>query len=364
MARVLVTGGAGYVGSVCSQQLLQSGHEVVVIDDLSTGHPEAVSVKAAFYRVDYGDREAVRRVLHQHPIDAVFHFAAKALIPESVSNPGFFFDVNVASGIAFLEVLREVGVKRFVLSSSAAVYGNPSSVPIREDDRKEPVNSYGETKLMLERVLRWYASAYGWVVAAFRYFNASGATPEAGENHRPETHVIPLLLEVAAGERSHFEIYGDDYATPDGTCIRDYVHVSDIAGAHLAALNMCDTHEMKAYNIGTGTAYSVKEVIGAVEEVTGTRIPVRVAPRRAGDPAILCASPEKLKSELGWTPTGSDLTAIVRSAWAWKTSTPIPTDPATRDFLPPAFSGEYQSPTARPFCRDDCAPGQEPSRHS
>ena len=318
MARVLVTGGAGYVGSVCSRQLLESGHEVVIIDDLSTGHPEAVPSGAEFHQIGHGDRAAVACVLRQHRIDAVFHFAAKALIAESVSNPGWFFDVNIASGIALLETLRDFGVRRFVFSSSAAVYGNPVSVPIREDDPKDPVNSYGETKLMFERILRWYASAYSWTVAAFRYFNASGATKDAGENHRPETHVIPLLLEVAAGERKHFEIYGADYATEDGTCIRDYVHVSDIAAAHLLALEMPQSAGMQAYNIGTGKAYSVREVITAVEEVTGQRISTRMAKRRPGDPAILCASPEKLKRDLGWKPQSSDLRSIVRSAWQWK----------------------------------------------
>ncbi len=318
MARVLVTGGAGYVGSVCSRQLLDSGHEVVIIDNLSTGHPEAVPAGAEFHQIDYGDRAAVACVLQQQRIDAVFHFAAKALIPESVSNPGWFFDVNVASGISFLETLRDFGVRRFVFSSSAAVYGNPVSVPIREDDPKEPVNSYGETKLMFERVLRWYASAYSWTIAAFRYFNASGATEEAGENHRPETHVIPLLLEVAAGERGHFEIYGDDYETEDGTCIRDYVHVSDIAAAHLLALEMPEASVMQAYNIGTGRAYSVREVITAVEEVTGQKISVRIAARRPGDPAVLCASPDKLKRDLGWEARSSDLRSIIRSAWQWK----------------------------------------------
>ncbi len=290
----------------------------MVIDDLSTGHAEAVPRGAAFHRIDYGNREAVASVLRQHRIDAVFHFAAKALIPESISNPGWFFDVNVASGIAFLETLREFGVKRFVFSSSAAVYGNPVSVPIKEDDPKDPVNSYGETKLMLERVLRWYASAYGWTVAAFRYFNASGATEDAGENHRPETHIIPLLLEVAAGERPHFEVYGGDYQTPDGTCVRDYVHVSDIAAAHLLALNTPESAGMQAYNIGTGRAYSVREVVTAIEEVTGAKVPVRVAGRRAGDPAVLCASPERLKRELGWQARSSDLRTIVASAWQWK----------------------------------------------
>lgn len=318
MARVLVTGGAGYVGSVCSRQLLESGHEVVVVDDLSTGHQEAVPAAAEFHQMDYGDRTAVTYMLRQQRMDAVFHFAAKALIPESVSNPGWFFDVNVASGIAFLETLREFGVNQFVFSSSAAVYGNPRSVPIKEDDLKEPVNSYGESKLMFERILRWYASAYGWTVAAFRYFNASGATEDAGENHRPETHVIPLLLAVAAGERKYFEIYGDDYATADGTCVRDYVHVSDIAAAHLLALETAEGARMQAYNIGTGTSYSVREVIAVVEEVTGQKIAVRNTARRPGDPEVLCASPEKLKRDLGWEPKSSDLRSIVRSAWEWK----------------------------------------------
>jgi UDP-glucose 4-epimerase len=298
--------------------LLDWGHKVVVIDDLSTGHPEAVPSAAEFHQIDYGDRAAVACVLRENRIDAVFHFAAKALIPESVSNPGWFFDVNVASGISFLETLREFHVKQFVFSSSAAVYGNPRSVPIKEDDPKEPVNAYGETKLMFERILRWYASAYGWTVAAFRYFNAAGATEDAGENHQPETHVIPLLLDVAAREREHFQIYGGDYATEDGSCIRDFVHVSDIAAAHLLALEIPQGAGMQAYNIGTGTAYSVREVIGAVEQVTGQKIPVRLAARRPGDPAVLCASPEKLSRDLKWEPKTSDLTTIVRSAWQWK----------------------------------------------
>ncbi len=318
MARILVTGGAGYVGSVCSRQLLERGHEVVIIDDLSTGHAEAVPQSATFHRLNYGDRDGIVQVLKQHPIDAVFHFAAKALIPESVSNPGMFFDWNVALGISFLETLRAFGIKRFVFSSSAAVYGNPRLVPIDENHPKDPVNSYGETKLMFERMLRWYAAAYDWSVAAFRYFNSSGATVDAGENHRPETHIIPLLLEAATGERPWFEVYGDDYHTPDGTCIRDFVHVSDIAAAHLLALDSLEDAGMQAYNIGTGQGYSVREVIREVEEVTGLKVPVRVAPRRAGDPAVLCASPKKLMAELNWQPRSSDLKNIVRSAWEWK----------------------------------------------
>jgi len=273
---------------------------------------------ATLHRLNYGDRSGVAHVLQQDPIDAVFHFAAKALIPESVSNPGVFFDVNVGQGISFLESLRSFGVKRVVFSSSAAVYGNPRVVPIEEDHQKDPVNSYGETKLMFERLLWWYATAYGWSVAAFRYFNASGATKDAGENHRPETHIIPLLLEAATGERPYFEIYGDDYHTPDGTCIRDYIHVSDIAAAHLLALEMPERAGIQGYNIGTGQGYSVREVIRAVEEVTDRKVPVRVVPRRLGDPAVLCASPAKLKTELKWAPRFSDLKNIVRSAWEWK----------------------------------------------
>ncbi|HEY4052393.1 MAG TPA: UDP-glucose 4-epimerase GalE [Terriglobales bacterium] len=318
MASILVTGGAGYVGSVCCRRLLEQGHKVVVIDDLSSGRAAAVPGGASLYILDYGDRAGVSRLLGHARIDAVFHFAAKALIPESVSNPGVFFDVNVSSAIAFLEVLRRFGVKRFVFSSSAAVYGSPQSDFIDEDDPKDPVNSYGESKLMLERVLRWYAAAYGWTVAAFRYFNASGATREAGEDHQPETHIIPLLLDVAAGDRPVFEMYGDDYDTPDGTCVRDYVHVSDIAGAHLLALNIPQRAGMRIYNIGCGKGYSVREVVAAVQQVTGRKIPVRISARRPGDPPALCASPARIERELRWKPLCSDLQNIIRTAWEWK----------------------------------------------
>ena len=339
MAKILVTGGAGYIGSVCTRQLLELGHQVVVLDDLSTGHAEAVPEEAQLYRMDYGDRGALARMLGEHPIDTVFHFAAKALIPESVSNPGTFFDVNLASGIALLETLRKFAVRRFVFSSSAAVYGNPKSIPIDEDHGKEPINSYGESKWMFERVLRWYASAYGWAVVAFRYFNASGATGGAGENHRPETHIIPLLLETASGHRPYFEIYGNDYDTPDGTCVRDYVHVSDIAAAHVLSLKGMKVGGMAAYNIGLGQGYSVREVVCAAEEITGRKIPVRIAPRRSGDPAVLCASPAKLKRELGWEPRHSELMEMIQSAWEWKNRHPLgdasqlPVTPASRHEL-------------------------------
>jgi UDP-glucose 4-epimerase len=317
MAHVLVTGGAGYIGSVCCAELL-SRHSVTVIDDLSTGFYEAVPRTARFVHADIGDRSALESLVHDARFDVVFHFAAKALIPESVSNPGVFFQQNVAAPITMLEVLRQAGIRNFVFSSSAAVYGTPAKTPIDEDDPKQPVNSYGETKLMLERVLEWYARAYGWNVTAFRYFNAAGASAQLGERHSPETHIIPLLLEVAAGERDRFDIYGDDYDTPDGTCLRDYVHVLDIARAHTRALKSMNQPGMRIYNIGLGKSYSVRQICNAVESVTGHSVPVRVAGRRAGDPSILCANPQRLIRDLSWQPEHSSLEEIIASAWRWK----------------------------------------------
>jgi UDP-glucose 4-epimerase len=316
--RIMVTGGAGYVGSICSVELLAQGHEVFVVDDLSTGHREAVPEEATFYGVNVGDKGSVLRIARDQRIDAVFHFAAKALIPESVTNPAAFFQVNVSASLAMLDALREAGVKKFVFSSTAAVYGNPASAPINEDDPKLPVNSYGDTKLCFERVLAWYASAYGMSAIAFRYFNASGAVAQVGEDHRPETHIIPLLFEAASGERECFTIFGDDYPTPDGTCLRDYVHVLDIARAHILALRALQRPGFAAYNIGTGESHSVRHVWKAAEKVIGRSIPVRIGARRLGDPAILCANPRKLKTELGWLPEHSDLSHIIESAWAWK----------------------------------------------
>ena len=235
-----------------------------------------------------------------------------------MTNPGYFFSNNIASGILFLEALRTAGIKRFIFSSSAAVYGAPLETPIRETHPKNPMNSYGETKLMFERVLEWYARAYGWTVVSFRYFNASGATAEIGEDHRPETHIIPLLLQTACGDRPYFEIHGTDYPTPDGTCLRDYVHVKDIAVAHRLAL--VAGPGSTAYNIGTGTSHSVREMRKLVEMVTGRSVAVREGPRRPGDPAVLCADPGKLQKDLGWQPEFSDLQQIVESAWLWKQS--------------------------------------------
>ena len=318
MTSILVTGGAGYIGSSCCRQLLEKGHKVVVVDDLSTGHAEAVPSGATLYQMDIGDTVSLSEVLSSNKVEAVFHFAAKALIPESVTNPGVFFDVNVARSVAMLEVLRKYGVRRFVFSSTAAVYGTPAVVPIPEDHPKNPINSYGESKLVFERILDWYATAYGWSVVAFRYFNACGGTPTWGERHEPETHILPLLLQTASGRRPVFEIYGTDYSTPDGTCLRDYVHVLDIADAHLLALQKMNSRGFNAYNIGTGKSYSVNELCKAAEAITKKEILVRAGQRRAGDPDILCASPEKLMNEFHWTPRHSSLDEIVAGAWEWE----------------------------------------------
>lgn len=318
MAKVLVTGGAGYVGSVCCAELLRLGHSVTVVDDLSTGFRDAVPAGARFVQLHIGDRDALEALLTESHFEVVFHFAAKALIPESVSNPGLFFQENVASAITMLETLRAAKIRNFVFSSSAAVYGIPQRVPIDEDSPKKPVNSYGETKLILEQVLEWYARAYGWSVFAFRYFNAAGATAEQGERHDPETHVIPLLLQAAAGEKKNFTIYGDDYETPDGTCLRDYVHVLDIGQAHISALQRMGQPGMRSFNIGLGDSYSVRQICDAAEQVTGKPIPVRVGERRAGDPPILCANPKRIMQELNWKPAHSTLRDIISSAWEWK----------------------------------------------
>jgi len=315
---ILITGGAGYVGSVCCAQLLSRGFSVELVDDLSAGHPDAVPQPAVVHRFDVGDREALESVLTHKKFDVVFHFAAKALISESVINPGPFFDANVACGVMMLETLRKHGIRKFVFSSSAAVYGSPNVVPIPEDHIKEPVNAYGESKLIFEQILKWYAASYGWSVVVFRYFNACGGERHWGERHDPETHIIPLLLQTASGRREYFEIYGTNYPTPDGTCLRDYVHVLDIAEAHILALQKMELPGFHAYNIGTGKSHSVREVCQAAEKVTQKRITVRHAPPRPGDPAVLCASPRKLVREFAWEPRHSELEEIIMGAWEWE----------------------------------------------
>jgi len=319
MSRVLVTGGAGYVGSVCSEELIRQGYEVSIVDNLSTGHRHAVPQGAEFNQIDIGDAARMREVLASQAFDAVFHFAAKALIPESVTNPAAFYQVNVVAATLMMDAIREAGIKRFVFSSTAAVYGNPVEVPIPEEHPKAPVNSYGETKLAFERLLEWYSKAYGISVCAFRYFNASGATLDHGEEHVPETHILPMLFEAAIRQRDFFTIFGCDYPTPDGTCVRDYVHVLDIAQAHILALQSMRSPGFSAYNIGLGKSYSVREVHARVEQITGLKIPLREGGHRPGDPAVLCADPKRLISQLGWIPQHSNLDYIIETAWAWKT---------------------------------------------
>jgi UDP-glucose 4-epimerase len=320
MAQILVTGGAGYVGSVCCAQLIARGHHVEVVDDLSTGHAEAVPAGATLHRLDIGDVAGLSSLLDETKFDVVFHFAARALIPESVINPGAFFDSNVRSGISMLETFRKSGIRKFVFSSTAAVYGTPKIIPTPEDHPKEPVNAYGESKLIFEQILKWYASAYGWNVVVFRYFNACGGGWNWGERHEPETHIIPLLLQAASGRRPSFVIYGCDYPTADGSCERDYVHVLDIAEAHILALRTMERFIFRAYNIGTGKSYSVKEVCRLTEAITGRKIDIRLGSRRVGDPAVLCASPQKLRQEFGWNPTHSRLDDILAGAWEWEQS--------------------------------------------
>lgn len=315
MAKILVTGGAGYVGSVCCLQLLKAGHSVHVVDDLSGGHRDAIPAGATLHSLRIDARDALAGLLQQHRFDAVFHFAGKIQVGESMKDPGLYFRENVAAGIVLLETLRIHGIRDFVFSSTAAVYGVSDLAAIPETAPTMPVNAYGVTKLMFERVLEWYALAYGWSVTAFRYFNASGAAEGLGERHQPETHIIPLLLETALGKRGSFQVYGADYPTPDGTCLRDYVHVLDIADAHILASRHFGTPGFRAYNIGTGKAHSVREVIHVAEQVTRRQVNVEFGERRPGDPAVLCADPAKLKQELGWQPRHSGLEQIVQSAW-------------------------------------------------
>jgi UDP-glucose 4-epimerase len=297
---------------------LAQEHSVEVVDDLSTGFADAVPPGAILHRIGIEDEEALSRVMAGKRFDAVFHFAAKASVPESVVDPGPFFDANVAGGISLLETVRRHGIRNFVFSSSAAVYGTPRVVPIPEDHAKEPVNPYGESKLIFEQILRTYADSYGWSVIVFRYFNACGAGEGWGERHAPETHIIPLLLQAASGRRDFFEVFGTDYDTPDGSCLRDFVHVLDIAEAHLLAMRKMGQAGFRAYNIGTGTSHSVKEIHEAAQRISGRKIAVRTAPRRAGDPPALCASPQKLLHEFGWTPEHSSLENILAGAWKWE----------------------------------------------
>jgi UDP-glucose 4-epimerase len=315
--RVLVTGGAGYIGSVVTEQLAKDDHEVVVYDSLYKGHREAVIAGARFVEADLSDRETLTQTLRDMKCEAVIHMAADSLVGESYTNPAKYYDNNVNTGLILLKAMRDADVQQMVFSSTAAVYGEPEKQPIEETDPTNPTNPYGETKLSFERAMHWYDRAYGLRYASLRYFNAAGATENCGEVHDPETHLIPIALQAAAGKRTHIEIFGDDYPTEDGTCVRDYIHVIDLARAHIMALNVLSDGS-RIYNLGCGGAgYSVRQVIDTAREVTRKEIPTKVAARRAGDPAVLIASSEKIKRELGWQPMNQDLRVIVDTAWRW-----------------------------------------------
>lgn len=325
---ILVTGAAGYIGSVVTERLLERGHHVVAVDNLLHGRREAVPGAAHFIEGDLRDREWLCRRIRWSAVDAVVHMAAEALIDESVRDPGRFYRANVVGGLNLLDAMIEGGVGRIVFSSTAAVYGEPAAIPIPETAPLQPVNAYGETKLAFERALAWYARAHGLRYITLRYFNACGATDRCGEWHVPETHLIPTLLNVALGRRDAFHLFGTDYDTPDGTCIRDYVHVSDIADAHVRCLAHIDAIGTRAYNLGNGSGYSNQDVIAAVRRVTGRRIHVVPGPRRAGDPARLVASADEIRRELGWRPAIAGLDPIVESAWTWHLRRFAPMQPA------------------------------------
>jgi len=315
--RVLVTGGAGYIGSVVVEELVRGGQHVVVYDNLGKGHAAAVVPGAILVRGDLRDRDTLRTTLRAHQIEAVVHMAADSLVGESVLRPDKYYDNNVAAGLSLLGAMVECGVLRLVFSSTAAVYGEPVKQPIEEQDPTVPTNPYGETKLAFERALPWYEQAFGLRAACLRYFNAAGASERCGEVHAPETHLIPLVLQAAAGRRPELTVFGDDYPTPDGTCVRDYIHVVDLAQAHVLALGAVVQNSC-TYNLGCGgDGYSVRQVIDAVRRVTGREVPLRIGERRAGDPAVLVASSAKIQRELGWQPRHGDLEVIVASAWQW-----------------------------------------------
>lgn len=315
--KVLVTGGAGYIGSVVTSTLMSHGHQAFVYDNLSHGFRAAVPKKTDLIVGDIADKANLTRVISTIGIDAVMHFAAFIEAGESMQVPEKYFRNNTVGSLALLETMLEAGVKNFVFSSTAALYGEPENTPIRETDRLQPTNAYGESKLLVEHMLDWFHRIHGLRYASLRYFNAAGATEELGEAHRPESHLIPIILQVALGKRDSISIYGTDYPTQDGTCVRDYVHVCDLAQAHLLALEALEQKPKQIYNLGSGRGFSVREVIETARRVTGHKIKAIESPRRPGDPAVLVASSEKIQQELGWKPEHAELEQIIASAWAW-----------------------------------------------
>jgi UDP-glucose 4-epimerase len=321
--KVLVTGGAGYIGSVVASQLVEAGDSVVVLDNLYQGHRAAVHPEAHFVEGDLADKGLLDRLMAQHRPEAIMHFASHTLVGESVEKPFLYLGDNVQNGLNLLQAAVDHGVQRFILSSTANLFDDPESMPISEKERIVPGSPYGESKFILERLLYWMDRIYGLRYAALRYFNACGAaSPDLGEDHDPETHLIPLVLQVALGQREKIVIFGDDYGTPDGTCIRDYIHVLDLAQAHILALRAL-AQGSRTYNLGNGRGFSVKEVVETARQVTGHPIPAEIGPRRPGDPDILIAGSESIKRDLGWHPQYPDLVEIIDSAWQWHQKHPL-----------------------------------------
>ncbi len=317
--KVFVTGGAGYIGSICVEQLLDAGHELVVLDNLSEGHRAAVDERAEFFEEDLANRTELFRLMEHIRPDAVMHFAANALVPESMTNPSKYFRNNVGNGVNLLEACIQAGVGKFVFSSTCAIFGVPEKVPIAEDALKAPINPYGESKLMFERILNWYDRQHGLMYVCLRYFNAAGCTRKFGEHHWQETHLIPNVLKVALGQKPHVDIFGTDYPTPDGTCVRDYIHIVDLAQAHILALKV---DKSDVFNLGTGDGYSVRQVVEAARKITGHPIPTVESPRRPGDPPKLVGDSTKIRKVLGWKPRFDSIQAILESAWAWHRTHP------------------------------------------
>jgi UDP-glucose 4-epimerase len=318
--RILVTGGAGYIGSVMTDVLVENGHDVTVFDNLSRGYRDSVSTSASFVHGDLADNALVLSTLKERRIDAVIHMAGDALVGESMQNPARYYRTNLVAGLSLLEAMRDAGVKPIVFSSTCAVYGVPERTPLEEGMPTRPINPYGESKLAFERALDWFHAAHGLKVVALRYFNAAGASLRSGERHDPETHLIPIVLDAAAGTRARVTIFGDDYPTRDGTCVRDYIHVLDLADAHMLALDFLSRNgpRMEIFNLGCGgNGHTIREVIDCARRVTGRDIPVEVGPRREGDPPVLVASSVKATRTLEWKPQRTRLDAIIESAWKW-----------------------------------------------
>jgi UDP-glucose 4-epimerase len=319
---VLVTGGAGYIGSVAVDALLAAGHRVAVLDNFYQGHRAAVNPEAAFFEADLADASAVRRVLGEFAPDSIMHFAAYTLVGESVENPFKYLGESVQNAINLISAAVDHGVKRFIFSSTANLFDEPERIPIAADERIVPGSPYGESKYFVERILHWAHRTKGLRYACLRYFNAAGCTATKGEDHDPETHLIPIVIQVALGQRDSIKIFGDDYPTPDGTCVRDYIHVEDLASAHLLALEALQEREVLHYNLGNGNGFSVKEVIETVRAVSGREVKAEVTARRTGDPATLIADSTRIREELGWKPKHADLRSIVQSAWTWHLANP------------------------------------------